>query len=131
MLLLVSAPHGFYEFLPKNYIFLVCSLISIISSYLFFNSHKLYDVFNYEAFYIKNHLAKNSKLADSLKMEDCFTYHDQILAAFQKQFPGIKFDWKNIEKPKEKDEYSVNDYKILSKLKSYLVNKFFKGEKNE
>jgi hypothetical protein len=131
ILLLASAPHGLFEFMPRNYIFLVCSLVCIISSYLFFNNHKSYDVFNYEAFYIKNHLGNYKILAESLKNEDSFSYYDKILAAFQKQFPGIKFQWKNIEKPIVKDEDSVISNNLLSKLKNLLVNKLYKKENHE
>ena len=131
ILLLLSAPHSLFEFPHRNFILLVCSLVSIISSYLFFNNHKSYDVFNFEAFYIKNHLLNNKIQAQNLKNEDSFSYHDQILAAFQKQFPGIKFDWKKIEKPKEKDENSLYNNQILSKIKSYLAKKLNKGENQE
>jgi hypothetical protein len=76
-------------------------------------------------------LLNNKILAQNLKNEDSFSYHDQILAAFQKQFPGIKFDWKKIEKPKEKDENSLYNNHILSKIKSYLAKNILKGEIQE
>ena len=63
VLLLMSAPHQLFEFMPKTYVFLVCCFVCIISTYFFFNNHKSYDVFNFEAFYIKNHLHNNKTQA--------------------------------------------------------------------
>ena len=63
VLLLMSAPHQLFEFMPKTYVFLVSSFVCVITTYLFFNNHKSYDVFNFEEFYIKNHLFSNKTQA--------------------------------------------------------------------